>query len=520
MNDKKRDKNNLLVLITLDGWGIEGIKDEDVFNLSKTPNIDKNISMFPSTTLNLRKNTNDFIYEKDLSEFGYYSIGAGREDYKNLSRIDKLIENKKFYKNKILIKAINNTNTHSSKLHVIGLLSEAKKYSSLNHLESLLKLIKKEGVREVYLHLILDGVDTPPQTGLNLIKKINEIIKKNKSGKIATVSGRFYAMDRNYFWEKRTEKVYKTMVLGEGNITNDIIRTIKNSYSKKIYDKEFPPTILREDKEESVKISDNDSIISFNFSGERLGQLSKAILMPELNKFNSSISIKNLYFVSFVDYEDKIPAKTAFPIDKKNNLSKKINRAGLNELRIGDINKLVHIDEIFDGFQERIISEKDIISISSDNKDFNLSLIESSTKIFNQLNLKIKERKHNFILANLANFDLSSQQKNINATMKYIETVDRFIGKLTKLILNKNCTLVLTSTCSIKENIFNDGKESSYNFLPLPLIVINKNLEGKKMRSNDLGVGDLSLINPKNNLVDVHYTILDLLGIKNDKTLI
>jgi 2,3-bisphosphoglycerate-independent phosphoglycerate mutase len=201
MNDRKKNKDKLVVLVTLDGWGAKGVKNEDIFSLAKTPNIDKNISSFPSTTLNLRKNTNDFFYEKDLSEFGYYCLGVGREDYKNLSRIDKLIENKKFYKNKTLIKAIDNTKKHGSKLHVMGLLSEAKKYSSLNHLKELLKLIKREGVEKTYLHLILDGVDTPPQAGLNLIKEIKELIKKDQAVKIVTVSGRFYAMDRNYFWE-------------------------------------------------------------------------------------------------------------------------------------------------------------------------------------------------------------------------------------------------------------------------------------------------------------------------------
>lgn len=521
MSLEKENKKNFLVLVTLDGWGVKESGEGNVFSQAHLPTFKELISSYPVTTLNLSSSPKDYRLEKDLSEIGYYILGTGHEDHNYLTRINRSIKNKKFYKNPALKKAMENSFKKNTKLHLWGLLSEEEKYSSFKHLEALLFMAKEEGVKKIYLHIVLDGVDTPRDRGLENLKKLKKLLARLGVGEIATISGRFYAMDRNGFWEKRIAKSYKAMTGEEGNKTKDSLEAIKKNYEKNIYDKEIAPTIVTNSKGEINKIEEGDSIILFNFRGDRSRSLAKILTSQEKNKIQDCKQIKDLLVVTFTEYEENTPAKVAFPFfDKFKSLGERIKENNLKEFRIAEINKFIHLTKIMDGYREYDYSSQNKHLLFSSKKDQNLALMETTNKIAEKIILESRESKYNFIMANLANFDLSAREGNFSTTVKYVELLDKILKKIIKSVLNKNGTLIITSTAGWAENMINKKTEEinqDYTFSPLPIIIINKQLEGKKMNLEDPVEGDLSLIKPQNNFDSVYYTILKILGINSSE---
>ena len=514
---KEKLKTDFVMLLTLDGWGIEEKSEGNPFDQAILSNWNKLISSYPSTSLNLVSYPEDYSRVPDLSQLGYYVLGTGSETFNHLSRINQSIRDKSFFKNQIILKALNNCQKNQTKLHLAGLLSDAEKYSSFEHLKALLKMAREKGLDQVYLHLFLDGVDTPKDRGLALIKELEKTFKKLKIGKIASLSGRFYAMDRNNYWQERTAKTYEALVEGRGKLTKSPERAIRESYKKQIFDKELVPTVVTNAEGKGRGLEEGDSLIFFNFRGDRIRQLAKAVSMPGLNKFPRKKIVKNPHLCFLTEYEKNIPAPIAFPAGlKKKSFFQLLREQGVEDLRLSEINKFAHINNIWDGFSDYTEPRQNRLMYASEKKDTNLSLMESTEKIGKRLIKEAREKNHNFILANLANFDISARQGNFNATVKYIEQTDKILGKLSSAVNKKNGTLILTSTAGWAENLIIKKTEEvnqDYTFNPLPVIIINSTLEGKKMSLGDPVEGDLSLLKPEKNLSHLHYTILKLLGL-------
>ncbi len=517
---QEKYKTDFVMFLTLDGWGIAEEFEGNPFKQASLTNWKRLISSFPSTSLNLSAHPDDFMRVPDLSQLGYYILGCGKENFDNLSRINQSIRDKSFFENKALLKSLKNSKKNQTNLHLIGLISDAEKYSSYNHLKALLELARENNLKQVYLHLFLDGVDTPGDRGITIIGELEKLLKKMRLGKIASLSGRYYAMDRNSFWQERTAKTYEAIVEGKGKKTKNPENAIRESYEKQIFDKELIPTVVADEQGEGVKIAEGDSLIFFNFRGDRVRQLAKAISMPGLDKFSGRKFIKNLDLTFFTEYEKNIPARIAFPHTRNNkNFRDLIKAKGLKELRLSEINKFAHVNNVWDGFTDFIGSKETSLIYSSEKKDINLSVMESTEKISKRLITEAREKNYDFVLANLANLDISARQGNFNATVKYIEQVDKILGKLTSAVSKKNGTIIVASPAGWAENMINKKTEElnkNYTFNPLPTVIINSNLEGKKLGLGDPVEGNLGLIKPEKNLSSLHYTILKLLGLSDE----
>ncbi len=508
-----------VVLAVLDGWGIAPPYSGNAITQAKTDNFNRLIATYPAMTLRASGEAVGLPWgESGNSEVGHMNLGLGRIIYQDLPRINRAISDNSFYKNQVLLESIKNVKKNDSSLHFIGLVSNGGVHASIEHLLALLALAKEQKVKNVYIHAILDGRDTPYNSGLGFIKEIERHIKEYKIGKIATISGRFYAMDRNNHWD-RIRKAYFAMTKGEGNEGESPTKLIEESYSKKIYDEEFVPTVIKENGEPVGLIKEKDSVIFFNYRADRARQLTKAFVLPGFEKIKDREYIKNLFFVCFTEYEEDLPVKIAFPPEKiTNTLGELISKAGYKQLRIAETEKYAHVTYFFNGGIENENKGEDHILVPSPQvESYDAKPEMSAFEVTKKMIQAIEEDKYDFILVNYANVDMVGHTGNIKAAIKAVETVDKCIGDLEKIILEKGGVLLITADHGNAENMFNmqtglKDKEHSSN--PVPFILVGREFEGKTIGFQEAPGNDLSLIQPQGILSDVAPTILKIMRIK------
>jgi len=527
MNKVEIKKNNLkrpkpLVLIVLDGWGIYQPYQGNAISRANLKTINNLILNYPSTTLMASGDSVGLPWsEEGNSEVGHLNLGLGRIMYQDLPRINKAINDGNFYNNEVLLEAFVHVNKNHSRLHFIGLVSDGCVHSSIDHLFALMIFAKKAKMNEFFIHAILDGRDTPYMAGLNFIKSLSRHIKKLGIGQIATIVGRFYAMDRNNNWD-RTAKAYSAMTAGIGNICEDAALAIEQSYKKKIYDEEFVPTVITKNGVSVGNISDNDAVVFFNFRPDRGRQLTKTFVLPAFSKFVRGKFLSNLFFVTFTEYEKDLPLHIVFPsAENKNGLGEVIARAGLKQLRIAETEKYAHVTYFFNsGREEKSVGEDHILIPSPTVSNYDFKPEMSAVEVTNRLLELIKDDKYDFILVNFANADMVGHTGNIEATITAVETVDRCVEKITENVLSKNGVVLITADHGNAEIMFNMqtgqiDKEHSSN--PVPFIMIGKDYIGKTFGWQNAPTADLSLIQPQGIIADVAPTILKILGIKKPK---
>ena len=299
-------KDKVTMLMILDGFGDNANQDGNAIKQANTPNIDKLMKKYPNTDI---FTSGKYVGLPDgqmgNSEVGHTNIGAGRIVYQELTRITKSIEDGDFFSNPEFIAAIENCKKHNSKLHILGLVSNGGVHSHNRHLYGLLEMAKRRDFENVYVHCFLDGRDTPPASAETYISELQEKMKEKGVGKIATLAGRFYAMDRDKRWQ-RVQKAYDAMVFGKGEKAGDPIKAIEDSYQKEVFDEFVVPTVICNPNDEPVaKIEENDSVIFFNFRPDRARQITRALVDPNFNEFETKKM--NLYFVCFTNYDETMP---------------------------------------------------------------------------------------------------------------------------------------------------------------------------------------------------------------------
>ncbi|MCK5509914.1 2,3-bisphosphoglycerate-independent phosphoglycerate mutase [Candidatus Parcubacteria bacterium] len=517
INKNKRPKP--LVLIILDGWGINQDYPGNAITQANIPFYDSLLSEYPATTLRASGEAVGLPWgESGNSEVGHLNLGMGRILYQDLSRINKDIGDGSFFNNEILLESISHVKKNNSKLHLVGLVSNGAVHSTIDHLHALLELVKRNNVTEIYIHAILDGRDTPFNSGKNYIREIERKLKKNKFGKIVSVIGRFYAMDRNNNWD-RTERAYLAMTAGKGSISDSAMGAVTDSYSKKNFDEEFIPTVISDDKKNFIAVDDNDAIIFFNYRSDRARQLTKAFVSSSFTGFKRSRLLKNLCFVSFTEYEKYLPAKVAFPQDIITiTLGDVLSQNGLKQLRIAETEKYAHVTYFFNGGHEEKNPGEDHIlipspAVSSYDQKPEMSAREVTKKITQYIN----EDKYDFILVNFANCDMVGHTGNIKAAIKAIESIDECLEKVVKAILKQNGLAIITADHGNAEVMFNMqmgrmDKEHTAN--PVPFILVGNDYAGRNFGWKDVPNNDLSLIKSQGILSDIAPTILKILGIK------
>lgn len=507
-----------VTLIILDGWGLSSICEGNACSLAETPFFDELVDRYPSLTLEASGEAVGLPHGvAGNSEVGHISLGAGRVCHQGLELINSSIADKSFFKNEVLLGAIKHVKKHSSSLHLMGLVSDGQVHSSQEHLMALLQLAKRKKVERVFVHVFLDGRDTAHDGGLKYIEKLEESMKTLEIGEIASVSGRFYAMDRDRHWS-RIAKAYSIITEGSGEHSGEALKAIKKSYDAKIYDEEFLPTVIV-DKANKPKglISDNDAVVFFNFRADRARELTRTFLDPSFKEFPIK-KFNNLFFATFTEYEKDLKALVVFEkVAIIDSLGEVISRAGLKQLRIAETEKYAHVTYFFNGGIENPFVDEDRVLIPSPRvNSYAQTPAMAAPEITKRLIEKIEEAEYDFIVVNLANADMVGHTGDLEATKQAVASVDEALKKIIKKLLEVNGLAIIIADHGNAENMINLQLESiakEHTNNPVPFVVVANGLEGYNLGIGDTTSANMNTVKPSGALTDVAPTILKLLGL-------
>lgn len=463
-----------VLLCVLDGVGLSKIKDGNALINANKPNIDYLMKEYPNKGINA---SGTFVGLPDgqmgNSEVGHLTIGAGRIIYQSLELINKAIKDESFYSNESFLNAIRHAKENNSKLHIMGLLSDGGVHSHINHIKALLKLCKKEDFSNVYFHIFTDGRDTFKESSISYIDDLNNEINELGIGKICTISGRYYAMDRDKRWD-RLKKCYDVIVNNTGNKCDDYKKYITDSYEKGITDEFIEPVII----DESGKIEENDSIIWANFRPDRAIQILRSLVDPNFDGFDRKI-FNNLYLTTMMYVSDDVKSDIAFKkeiID--NTLGIYLSKLGKKQLRIAETEKYAHVTYFFDGGRDLDLNLCDRVLIPSPKvATYDLKPEMSARKITSNL-LEKMDNNYDFIFLNFANGDMVGHTGNYDMTKKAIETIDEMIGKLYKKCVEDEYLFIITADHGNAEEMIDENGNvvTSHTTNLVPFIVTDKNL--------------------------------------------
>lgn len=492
-----------LALFILDGFGISEETEGNAVAKADTPIIDKLYQKYPDTFL-WASGEAVGLPEGQMgnSEVGHLNLGAGRVVYQDYTRINMAVENGSLQDNDVLQKVMVNVKKDDSTLHLMGLLSDGGVHSHIQHLFGLLEMAKKENVKDVYIHAILDGRDTPPRSAKKYIKQLEDKIEELETGEIATVSGRYYSMDRDNRWQ-RTEKAYNALVLGQGEEAEDALQAVEQSYQADTNDEFVLPTVIIPNERPVATVNDNDSFVFFNFRADRARQITRALGLDDFKKFERPDQHpQNLYFVCMTEYDDSFELPIAFPpVSIKKIFAEVISEHDLKQLRIAETEKYAHVTFFFNGGVEKTYPGEDRKLISSPQvATYDLKPEMSAYKVTEALQEKIAEDKYDVIILNFANPDMVGHTGFFDAAVEAVETVDECVGKLVPAILDKGGQILFTADHGNSEQMLDENGEpfTAHTTNRVPFIYIG----------GPEGVG----VRP-GKLADVAPTMLDLLGI-------
>ncbi len=505
-----------VVLLILDGWGIAPPSESNAVSQAKTPVMNKLIAAYPAMTL-AASSSEVGLYSGEMgnSEVGHLNIGAGRVYYQTGPRINKSISDRTFFGNPAFINACNFVKKNKSKLHIMGLVSPGGVHSHQEHLYHLLELAKEQKVKDVYIHAFLDGRDTIYNAGKDFIKKLQEKMKETGIGKIATMSGRFYAMDRDNHWD-RIEKVYSAMAKAEGPAFKDPIKALEASYAGNVFDEEFVPAVILGRMGKPVAtVSDNDAILFFNFRSDRAREITKAFVLDDFTGFPRDKKL-NVFFVPMAEYETGLPVEVAFSPDIIHEcLAKVISDNGLRQLHLAETEKYAHVTFFLNGQREDAFPGEERAIVPSPHVPSYAEKPEMSAReLTYKITSAIKEGKYDFIIVNFANPDMVAHTGNLQATIAANEFVDKCVGDIAEQILLFGGALLITADHGNAEEMANlqtGEKDKEHSNNPVPLVIVGEKFEGQSMGLPE-GVGaDLSLVPPVGLLSDIAPTILKIM---------
>lgn len=497
-----------VMLMILDGFGITDHEDGNAVRLASKPNFDKLFTEYPNTKLKA-SGLDVGLPEGQMgnSEVGHLNIGAGRIIYQELTRISKDIKDGVFFKNDEINYAIDETIKNNSSLHLLGLLSDGGVHSHIEHLKSILKLAKDKGLNRVYIHAFLDGRDVPPSSAKKYIIDLDNYMKELGVGEIATLSGRYYAMDRDKRWE-RVELAYNALVYGKGEISNSTVEAIEKSYKDNTTDEFVLPTVILKDGNPTATIKDEDSIIFFNFRPDRARQLTRALNDKEFDGFERK-SLK-LNFITMTQYDKTIEnVRIAYkPQSYKNTLGEYVSNLGLNQLRIAETEKYAHVTFFFNGGVETPNKGEDRALIPSPKvATYDLKPEMSAFEVKDEVIKRIESDQYDMIILNFANPDMVGHTGVIDAAKIAIEVVDKCVGEISDKILEKDGTVFITADHGNSEQMidYSTGKPmTAHTTNEVPFVYVSKNAKNKKLKSGGM-------------LADIAPTMLTEMGLEIPK---
>ncbi len=488
-----------VTLIIMDGFGESEKTEGNAVAAAKTPNIDRLKSSYPFTTIGAAGlDVGLPPGQMGNSEVGHLNLGAGRVVFQDYTRINLAIEDGSFFRNPVLIEAMDGAKERGSALHLLGLLSDGGVHSHNAHLYALLKLAKERGLERVWIHAILDGRDVPPRSALGYFRELEEEIRSIGGGKVATVAGRYYSMDRDRRWE-RTELAYRAMTSGQGFRADGPKEAVRAGYGRGEDDEFLKPTVV--DAEGLVE--DGDSLIFFNFRPDRARQITKAFVNPDFCEFErEKIDVQ---FVCMTQYEESIPSPVAFPAEYlKDTLGEVVSRAGLRQLRIAETEKYAHVTFFFNGGREEASPGEERVLIPSPKvATYDLKPEMSAFEVTDAVVEKIKEGVYDLIVLNYANSDMVGHTGIFDAAVKAVEAVDQGVGRVVSEVLARGGAVLLTADHGNAEQMEDPStgqRHTAHTTNPVPFVLI---MGGERAKLRKGGI-----------LADVAPTVLDLLGLK------
>lgn len=517
MNTTTAGRPRPFVLIILDGWGINPRKEGNAIALAHTPNIDKLAREWPHTAVRTSGEAVGLPEgQMGNSEVGHQNIGAGKRVLQDYTRVSESIRDGSFYQNPALLKAIEHVKKNSSQLHICGLLGNGGVHAHESHLEALLRLAQMHDVQRVYIHAFTDGRDSSPTGGVEFMQLLQaraSAIGGEHAAKVATVSGRYYAMDRDNRWD-RTGMTYFAMTRAEGLRANSAIEAIQQSYEKKVTDEFILPTVIMEDNQPVATVKAGDALIHYNFRPDRARQLTKAFVMKELppqaeGKFDRGPRLEDLQYVMMTEYEAGLDAEVAYRADEVDMpLARVIADAGLRQFHTAETEKYAHVTYFINGRRETPFPNEERVLVPSPKvPTYDLQPEMSAKGITDTAVEHIHTGDYDLVIMNYANADMVGHTGVIEATIKGVETVDSGVGRVVEAALAVGGGLLITADHGNAEQLidYETGKPfTAHTTNPVPLYLVVPQLAHVKLRTDGI-------------LADVAPTVLQVLGIKQPK---
>lgn len=482
----------LVMLAILDGWGINDKEEGNAVKMAKTPNLDTIMKQYPNTKIKT-SGLDVGLPEGQMgnSEVGHTNIGAGRIVYQELTRITKSIQDGDFFEKKEFLDAIKYCKKQNSDLHLYGLLSDGGVHSHNSHLYALLELCKKQDFKDVYVHCFLDGRDTPPASGEGYIVELEEKMKELGVGRIASIMGRYYAMDRDKRWE-RVELAYNALAKGEGLKATSAVDAIEGAYQREEFDEFVKPTVIVENDKPIATIKQNDSIIFFNFRPDRAREITRVFVDKNFDGFEKKFLYVN--YVCMTQYDETMPnVEVAFKPEKiENTFGEYISKKGYTQLRIAETEKYAHVTFFFNGGNEVKYEGEDRILVNSPKvATYDLQPEMSAYEVTDKVVDVIRKRLDDVIILNFANCDMVGHTGVLEAAVKAVETVDECIGKIVDEVIRQNGVILITADHGNAEQMidYTTGDPfTAHTTNPVPLIVagMDENISLKEGRLADL----------------------------------
>jgi 2,3-bisphosphoglycerate-independent phosphoglycerate mutase len=475
------------VLIIMDGVGLEEEGEGNAVSLANTPNLDQLMKEYPTSALRASGEAVGLPKgQMGNSEVGHMNIGGGRVVYQSLTRIHKAVKDGSFQENEAYKDAMTHVKSQGSKLHIMGLLSDGGVHSHISHFKGMLDFAKSEGLEKVYVHAFLDGRDVPPESAITYIEELEAYMKEIGLGKIASVHGRYYAMDRDKRWE-RIKKAYDILTEAKGEQAKTAVEGIKSSYENSIQDEFVIPFSV--DSEGTVE--DGDSIVFMNFRPDRAIQISTALTNPSKTELEDTKEFKDLHFVQTMHYSDNVKGSVAFEPQKLEDMyGDIISREGLKQLRIAETEKYAHVTFFFDGGKDRKIEGSKRIMVPSPKvATYDMQPEMSAYEVTDKVLAELDKNELDTIILNFANCDMVGHTGDIQAAKKAVEVTDECTGKVVEKIVAMGGMALITADHGNAEKMIDDigGVQTSHTTSLVPLIITDKTIE---IRENGI-LGDL-----------------------------
>ncbi len=492
------------LLIILDGWGYRAEREANAIALARTPNYTRLLEQYPWTLVHTsgeRVGLPDGLMGN--SEVGHLNIGAGRIVYQQITRIDASILRGEFFQHPLLLELMRHG--REGRLHLLGLLSDGGVHSHQDHLYALLRMARQQGVQHAFVHAFMDGRDTLPTRGAEYLAALEQKIREYGIGKIATVMGRYYAMDRDNRWE-RTQKAYDAVVSGEGRKARDPVAAVKESYSHGVSDEFIVPVVITSLGGEAIaSLRSGDAVMFFNFRADRARQLTRSLTQPEFDKFPRRNFPERLHFLSMTQYDKTFPLPFVFPPQQLGHiLAQVLAEVNLKNLRVAETEKYAHVTYFFNGGVEKPYPGEDRILVPSPKvATYDLKPEMSAAGIMETVLKAVNDLSHDVLIVNFANADMVGHSGKLEAAIKAVEAVDACLGEIDKAVRSKGGAMIVTAdhgNAELMVDPVTGGPHTAHTTNPVPLILV---AERRPRRLEEGG-----------SLADIAPTLLGLLGVR------